>query len=359
MNLIGQAITTGGAGLNFKVVGGTVAPANPKENTIWVNTPNRIAGWIFSNTDPLLNSVNLYNSNNVKNNFHLKIDGTETGYSSYSIATVSIPEGVIDVQITMGTASTSSAYHCFYDADGNFISSVLRKPGTNTYTVPNNAKTLRISVYKSSDVTPIVEATISSDAYENVVWFQTGTSSNTHFNALKKNNITVYPISCKQYVSGAWVSKTEKTYQGGAWVDWRVYFYNNGNECTNLTGGWELRDESSYFNTGALTKNANSMVASITNGRQIAAGVTKKAYDLTNVNTVVFVVDSVTMSGICAVIAEGAKVEANFGVASIEVTNPGVYSLDVSALTGNYQMGFGTWSENTARAIGVSEVYAV
>ena len=36
-----------GGGLNFKVVGGTTQPSNPKENTIWVNTPNEITEWGF------------------------------------------------------------------------------------------------------------------------------------------------------------------------------------------------------------------------------------------------------------------------------------------------------------------------
>ena len=42
----------GGGGLNFKVVGGTSQPVNPKENTIWVNTETEISGWAFSATEP-------------------------------------------------------------------------------------------------------------------------------------------------------------------------------------------------------------------------------------------------------------------------------------------------------------------
>lgn len=42
----------GGASLNFKVVGGTTEPANPKENMIWVNTSNTITGWYFTATQP-------------------------------------------------------------------------------------------------------------------------------------------------------------------------------------------------------------------------------------------------------------------------------------------------------------------
>ena len=37
--------------LNFKVVGNP-QPANPKENTIWVNTDVSITSWIFSATEP-------------------------------------------------------------------------------------------------------------------------------------------------------------------------------------------------------------------------------------------------------------------------------------------------------------------
>lgn len=42
----------GGAGLNFKVVGGTTAPGSPTENTIWVNTSVAIPSWAFSATEP-------------------------------------------------------------------------------------------------------------------------------------------------------------------------------------------------------------------------------------------------------------------------------------------------------------------
>ena len=49
---IGRVNTGGGGGLNFKVVGGTVQPTNPSENTIWVNTPTEITGYVFSATQP-------------------------------------------------------------------------------------------------------------------------------------------------------------------------------------------------------------------------------------------------------------------------------------------------------------------
>ena len=41
----------GGSPLNFKVVGNP-KPANPKENTIWLNTNDEITGWVFSVDEP-------------------------------------------------------------------------------------------------------------------------------------------------------------------------------------------------------------------------------------------------------------------------------------------------------------------
>ena len=41
-----------GVALNFQVVGGTAAPANPTENTIWVNTDQTITSWVFSHNQP-------------------------------------------------------------------------------------------------------------------------------------------------------------------------------------------------------------------------------------------------------------------------------------------------------------------
>ena len=50
--MIFNASGGGGAALNFRVVGGTIAPTNPAENCIWVNTSNTITSWIFSATEP-------------------------------------------------------------------------------------------------------------------------------------------------------------------------------------------------------------------------------------------------------------------------------------------------------------------
>lgn len=118
-NLILNLGGSGGASLNFKIVGNP-QPSNPAENTIWVDTDTAITGWAFSATEPDL------------------IDG--------------------------------------------------------------------------------------------FVWISVGTSSSAEFNALKKNNITVYPVSAKQCIGGEWVTKTAKSYQNGELVDWAAdtVLYNSG-----------------------------------------------------------------------------------------------------------------------------------
>lgn len=52
---MGQCFLHGNGGsnpLNFRVLNGTSAPSNPKENTIWVNTGTEITGWEFSPSTP-------------------------------------------------------------------------------------------------------------------------------------------------------------------------------------------------------------------------------------------------------------------------------------------------------------------
>lgn len=41
-----------GVYLNFKIVGSTTEPTNPKENMIWINTDQKITEWIFSHEQP-------------------------------------------------------------------------------------------------------------------------------------------------------------------------------------------------------------------------------------------------------------------------------------------------------------------
>lgn len=51
-NVALEGFGSGGAGVNFKVVGGTTQPTTTRENTIWVNTDTAISSWVFSASAP-------------------------------------------------------------------------------------------------------------------------------------------------------------------------------------------------------------------------------------------------------------------------------------------------------------------
>ena len=152
MATIERAIPFGsGASLNFEVVGGTTAPSNPKENTIWVNTETAIGEWQFSATEPTI-----------------KADGT---------------------------------------------------------------------ALQAGDV-----------------WIKTGEAGTVKLNALKKNSIIIYPQSCKQWNGSEWVIKESKSYSGGEWKSFKVWFLNGADKYTDVTGGWVKTAGNSLSNTSTGVK---------------------------------------------------------------------------------------------------------
>lgn len=228
----------GSNSLNFKIVGGTSAPASPKENTIWVNTDTEITGWIFSATEP-----------------------------------EALAEGM--------------------------------------------------------------------------VWISTGVSSSAEFNALKSNTIEVYPISTKQYVSGAWVDKAAKIYKSGLWTDWATYLYNEGDECTDITSGWSfLNPVGGGYTLGSGVKAAGEIQLSATNYTAVSAYPSRKI-DLTNYSQLIVEVTDISFTG-------GGSVQfavsdttsfVNNSVAELKLPlSVGEHTLDVSHLTGYYYIGVSVWS---------------
>ena len=217
--------TTGGAGLNFNVVGGTAQPTSPKENTVWVNTATGISSWVFSATQP----------------------------------------------------SSPSA---------------------------------------------------------GMVWFQAGTSAPASFNALKKNNITVYPNGCKQYVSGAWQSKTAKTYQGGTWKEWATYLFKEGS-------GKQVPFTVANMDNGSVNiGNDYIYMYAPSGGYGEKSFYTTNKVDLTNVKTILFDlkvdVGDVTVGVGSQINATTAPQTASTKVGACARK---LVSVDVSSLTGSYYVG--------------------
>lgn len=243
----------GGAGLNFKVVGGTTQPTNPKENTIWINTDAEITSWAFAPVDPYVAETELYQ--NMSNDYtgYLNSSGTVVSHDGWKVTRkILLPSGTTKITYKASDEATSSVYFAFYNSSGALVDTRKRIAGTNTYTVPSGATTMRLSV-DVDNTSPSLIATYPGGENGDV-WIATATSSPADFNALKKNVIQVSPQSVNQYVSGTWVNKTALIYQNGEWVDWDVVLYDRGNGYDSVTGGWDQKTDSGGEVTFGIAK---------------------------------------------------------------------------------------------------------
>jgi hypothetical protein len=198
------------------------------------------------------------------------------------------------------------------------------------------------------------------------VWIETSDTSPAAFNAIKKNNVMVYPWSCYLYQQGAWKKKPAKSYIGGAWKSWAQYLFNLGDQCTDLTGGWMAQavgrgqvaapDYNQEAEKPVLTTQSNGGVKlHMDYGTGIYRTVNK--IDLTGISTITF---NGTLkarvggdwTGIYVWSAIGTyyvnNVAAKYSLPA-QTTLTGDTTLDVSGLTGSYYIGLGL-HENTVNS---------
>lgn len=230
-------VTGGGANLNFKVVGGTTKPTNPKENTLWVNTDTAIERWEFSATQP--------------------------------------------------------------------------------------------------------------SGIQGLVWFKTANFGNCSFNVLKKNNVTINPVSCQQYIGSAWVNKEFELYTT-YWLNAAEYlYYYNQQSIEWQTRAWA--QDSNYTAKAPSVSYGEDGVADISlscNEQKMINGVFEIASDfgLTNYKTL-----QLTFSVTGNAAAAGHLIVTNrnnqycyTGAAAtyyFAVCDEQTISLDVSTLDGIYDIG--------------------
>ena len=183
---------------------------------------------------------------------------------------------------------------------------------------PTTVKENTIWVNTDSEITSwIFSFTEPENPLAGMVWISTGTSSPVEFNALKKNNITVYPLTAKQYVSGAWVDKEAKSYQNGAWVDWwNGELYEYGNEYEGVTGGWSADSNSN----GTVTFNTDNIYLAGRDG---------------DTYTVAGTVNSIDLSKYTKLVIKGTKIGEHYnggcfraGVASARGKSNDIVSVD-------------------------------
>lgn len=168
-----------------------------------------------------------------------------------------------------------------------------------------------------------------------MVWFQTTTDSLVAMNIDKKNTVMLYPGGCSQYIGGAWVSKTAKTYLNSKWLDWMVYLYNLGDECTSITGGWDdYLDNAGY----SITKGADYLKIKGVNSQYSGTGSTTNAIDLTKYKTL-HAIAKRTSSGTCYIGIATKRDAVQTGLSASKTITAKDYTeitLDISAHNSAY-----------------------
>lgn len=330
--MIGRTNTSGGggggAGLNFRVIGGTSAPSNPRENDIWVNTSTKVDGFIFSNELSNISEVALTCAYSLAEQYIVASGEIVSNNEFFNVTDyVELPKTTTHITVEHSITASSVMCHAFYDKDKNFISAVLRQAGTVTYEVPSGAMYARLTlcVKEDREDNRQISATVDDGSVrEGTVLFNIGTNSHVGFNALKKNGIQVYPLSAKQYVSGAWVGKTAKSYQGGAWVDWW-----DGVICEN----GQLSSRYSYIINGStFTQNEDSIELNHSGSFVIAPKV-----DVTNYSKLIFKIAASTSDVVVGLATTSGDSTGFVASASISTfITAHTLEIDISSLTGEY-----------------------
>lgn len=224
--------------------------------------------------------------------------------------------------------------------------------------LPSVEKENTIAVITETDITSwIFSATEPETPEEGMVCFPVGTSSPVEFNALKKNGIHVYPLSAKQYVGGAWVHKEVKIYQNGAWAKVATYLYNNGNQCANLTGGWQgLLNAGSTNSMITVTFNTDNVKISSGSGAYSGVFTTKATVDLSQATILTLNMVERTGSPYTRFYVSTKSNTHEGAVAGKDVGTTGAASIDVSNLTGRYYVGVYYYS-GSAGSCTFDEVY--
>lgn len=69
---------------------------------------------------------------------------------------------------------------------------------------------------------------VPENPVEGMVHFTTAARAAVGFDALKKNEVYVYPTGCTQYVGGAWQYREFKIFRNGAWQSSQLVLYKDG-----------------------------------------------------------------------------------------------------------------------------------
>ena len=152
------------------------------------------------------------------------------------------------------------------------------------------------------------------------------------------------------------VSITTDGQSSSVTLTYETYYYNKGDLCTVVTGGWAKTGSggSLLFNTASMTLNVNQW------GTPIDASTVNKV-SLANIKTLYFSVKSATSYGTqgypmigVAPTSNPSSIEPSQWSAAIQLSASSAFttiSIDVSSLTGSYYIVFGGYNGDNGPAV--------
>lgn len=199
---------------------------------------------------------------------------------------------------------------------------------------------------------------------------------NIHFNAIKNATkgirIFLQLLGCIQYSAGAWRKREAYIYQGGVWKQFSnvaLYLYNNGDQCTNVSGGWDAyaykRSDDTAVTEVAPTVAKNSSSITVTHyssweNYTSGALLTNASIDVTNYGSLSINVTAVTLSDA----SEGLKLfltntkSNNLTIiASLDLTATGIKTLNISSVSGACYVGIYCQGTNSPASVTFNQVY--
>ena len=225
---------TGGC-INFKIVGGTTQPTNPKENTIWVQTEVPIAYWGFSD--------------------------------------IATPNWIADYGTVYFTfrSSNSGASHGFSALKNNEFAIIITKASQTDGTGAWLRKDAYI--YKNGEWLSVVGITLTV-SYSNTSQKNPGTKYWEMINApdnLFTANGTTYTATREMSISFSWTD-TFYTNYGNVSHSWTTYLSINGSTVQSISG-------SNSNSSGTKTYNRSFPAVNVNAGDKIQIYTTLSGYN--------------------------------------------------------------------------------
>lgn len=166
------------------------------------------------------------------------------------------------------------------------------------------------------------------------VWIRTHNASASAFNAIKKNSVIVYPSSCLQWSGSAWVTKTAKIYQNGAWKITSIKIVDNGKAVIQFAGTNFFPADiytGSIRKAPTVTQNSANYAISLkadTSDRHLGTAFLTEKIDFTNLSTI-----SITFSSIVSTVEAATKIALTLS----DINNNHTYALSGYVFLSNGQ----------------------